>query len=152
MGGEMRDNECAFTQVLMLISILIIIIVFVVCVLPPLANHASRSIDRYQYHQIDRIDTTFIESLKDGSTVTGSFILGSGYINGRDVYIYYTKNVDGGYVRNSIDTARTIIYMDENSKPYLISHYVETDELREQFISRYSLHVPNGTIMKTFTV
>jgi len=149
----MKDNECAFTQILMLISILIITIVFVVCVLPPLANHASRSIDRSQYHQIDRIDTTFIESLKDGSTgSTGSFILGSGYINGRNVYIYYTKNADGGYIRNSINTDKTIIYMDENSKPYLISHYVETDELHEQFIFRYSLHVPNGTIMNTFTV
>ena len=104
----MKDNECAFTQILMLISILIITIVFVVCVLPPLANHASRSIDRSQYHQIDRIDTTFIESLKDGST--GSFILGSGYINGRNVYIYYTKNADGGYIRNSINTDKTIIY------------------------------------------
>jgi len=103
----MKDNECAFTQILMLISILIITIVFVVCVLPPLANHASRSIDRSQYHQIDRIDTTFIESLKDGST--GSFILGSGYINGRNVYIYYTKNADGGYIRNSINTDKTII-------------------------------------------
>lgn len=147
----MRDNECAFAQVLILISMLIICIVFVVYA-SQLANRAATLIDRSYYHQIDRIDTTFIESLKDGSTVTGSFILGSGFVNGRDVYIYYTKNADGGYIRNSIDTARTIIYMDENSKPYLISHYVETDELREQFISRYSLHVPNGTIMKTFTV
>jgi hypothetical protein len=108
--------------------------------------------DFLNYHEIDRIDKADILSLKDGSTIRGSFVLGSGYVNGIDVYIYYTMNDKGGYVRNRIPADVTTIYMDENDHPYLISHYVETNNRHVQYIHSYSLHVPNGTVTQTFSV
>jgi hypothetical protein len=108
--------------------------------------------DRLEHHDISRADTIYIESLKDGSTISGRFVLGSGYINGRDVSIYYTTGDDGGYTRNNVDADVSKIYMDENTKPYIVCHYVETDRLKQQFIHSYDFHVPNGTVMNTYRV
>jgi hypothetical protein len=115
-------------------------------------TQVGKIMNHTEYHPIDRTDTIYIESLKDGSKVTGTFGLGSGYINGRDVYIYYTKGQDGGYTRNNVDADMSTIYMDENEKPYITCHYVETNRLKQQFINAYSFHVPNGTVVNTWNV
>ncbi len=134
------------------VATLIFAIIFIVGFALPLNSQIDTYKDRLDYHAIDRIDKVQIESLESGQSIHGYFVLGSGSINGRDVYIYYTKNTDGGYVRNHVSADNTIIYMDENNSPYLISKYVETNRLHVQFINSYELHVPNGTITKTFSV
>jgi hypothetical protein len=108
--------------------------------------------DRQDYHTIDTIDKIPIVSLKDGFVPTGTFMLGSGTIDGKDVYIYYTQNSDGGYIRNKVDADITTIYTDEEKNPYLIANHVETTRLHKQFIISYAMHVPNNTVKKTFTV
>jgi hypothetical protein len=130
--------------------VVLIIIIFALVI--PVFQFQDQYDDRINYHAIDHIDKVQIESLESGQSIHGYFVLGSGSINGRDVYIYYTKNTDGGYVRNHVSADNTIIYMDENNSPYLISKYVETNRLHVQFINSYELHVPNGTITKTFSV
>jgi hypothetical protein len=144
-------NDQANTDIASMI-IPIIMLIFVGYFGYLMVDLVDRQKDFLDYHDIDRFDKTEILSLKDGSTIRGSFVLGSGYVNGIDVYIYYTMNDKGGYVRNRIPADVTTIYMDENDNPYLISHYVETNKRHVQYIHSYSLHVPNGTVTQTFSV
>lgn len=148
-------NEQGYVQIIAAIMTFValgLLLYLVVFSNNSMTNRMLEITDRLHYHPIDRIDKTQIESLKDGSTTSGSFVLGSGTIYNEDVYIYYTKTNNGGYIRNHISADKTIIYMDENEHPYLISHYVETDERHVQFINSYSLHVPNNTVQKRFEV
>lgn len=147
----MKDNNALF-ELIPAFALLAISIILIVCVVLPMLQTMDTYKDRLDYHAIDRFDKTQIESLESGQSIRGYFVLGSGSVNGRDVYIYYTKNTDGGYVRNHVNADNTVIYMDENESPYLISKYVETNRLHVQFINSYELHVPNGTITKTFNV
>lgn len=135
--------------VIMLLTLAIIVLIFVGL---PMLQTIDTYKDRLDYHTIDKFDKTYIESLESGHSIRGYFVLGSGSVNGKDVYIYYTKNADGGYIRNRVNADNTAIYMDENEFPYLISKYVETNRLHVQFINSYELHVPNGTITRTFDV
>lgn len=134
--------------IIMLIVVGMVFIMFII----PVNDTVDKLNDRMEYHPIDYIETIYIESLKDGSVTTSSFILGSGSINGHDVYIYYTKNEQGGYIRSHVDAGMSIIYMDENERPYLVKHFSETNRLHKRFESSYSFHVPNGTVTKTFNV
>lgn len=147
-----RNDDAHIVAILPSVFMLIVVTLFLFWYVLPVTNYVDQIKDRQDYHAIDRFDKIPIESLESGQSIHGYFILGSGSVNGRDVYIYYTKNTNGGYVRNHVDADMTIIYMDENTSPYLISKYVETNRLHVQFINSYELHVPNGTITKTFSV
>jgi hypothetical protein len=138
--------------VIISVIMVIVAIILAVTVILPTNDMIDQLKDRMEYHPIDYTETIYIESLKDGSVTTGSFILGSGSVNGYDVYIYYTKNEQGGYIRSHVDASMSIIYMDENERPYLVKHFIETNRLHKQFESAYSFHVPNGTVTKTFNV
>jgi hypothetical protein len=149
----MKRNDNAYAaEILPAAMMLIVLIVAIFWFVVPMMNLVDQLNDKQDYHAIDRFDKTPIESLESGQSIHGYFVLGSGSVNGRDVYIYYTKNIDDGYVRNHVDADMTVIYMDENASPYLISKYVETNRLHVQFIHSYELHVPNGMITKTFSV
>lgn len=139
-------------SVFLTVVLLSVAVITFVTVVTPTNDMVDQLKDRMEYHAIDYTETIYIESLKDGSATTGSFILGSGSVNGYDVYIYYTKNEQGGYVRSHVNADMSIIYMDENEKPYLVKHFSETNRLHKRFESSYSFHVPNGTVTKTFNV
>jgi hypothetical protein len=95
------------------------------------------------YYVPDQIEVKTVDlvSLNDGNSLSGSFFLGSGYISNYQVYSYYYK-VGDGYARNMIYASRTVIYMDEDTKPYLKSTAVNGNW------PYYELHVPRGTIVK----
>lgn len=135
----------------MIVMTIMMVIVFIIVVIP-INNQIDEFKDLLENHPIDYTETIYIESLRDGSVPEGSFVLGSGSISGSDVYIYYTKNEQGGYVRSHMNADMSIIYMDENEKPYLVKHFSETNRLHKRFESSYSFHVPNGTVTKTFNV
>jgi hypothetical protein len=149
--NETTIGSIIFTLILGVIPAIMILLVLFLMVLP-MNERIDQLTDRMEYTPIDRFDKTPIESLEVGSTISGSFVLGSGSVGGEDVYIYYTKTPGGGYVRNRVPTQMTLLYMDENTSPYIISHYVETKRKHVQFVNSYDLHVPNGTVTKTFTV
>jgi len=60
-----------------------------------------------------------IVSLKDKSSIEGSFVLGSGTIKDKDYYIYYSKTQDGGYKRNKIEAENVTIYQTNKETPKL---------------------------------
>lgn len=50
-----------------------------------------------------------IVSLKDNSYPSGSFLLGTGTIGEKSVYVFY-KNHCGGYIRGTVPVSGTVIY------------------------------------------
>jgi hypothetical protein len=111
-----------------------------------------------------------LASIRTAETLTGSFILGCGEINGHIVYRCYIKNSDGGMQPFTFwDTKRVVIYEEDdlNGEGRLIAHVdnnlVDEDSrfagwaiaptYRTPTFSScdwYELHVPRGSISHEF--
>ena len=61
-------------------------------------------------------------SLDRGSSISGSFVLGTGSIDTTPVYYCYIKD-NGGYKLITINARNSIIYDDENNNPYVEASY-----------------------------
>lgn len=89
-----------------------------------------------------------IYTLGDSSQANGCFMLGSGIINERPVYVYYYKTRDGGFRIDTVSSRATTIYQDENEHPYIktitTKYFGSYDEI--------SIHVPNNTIIQHYTL
>jgi hypothetical protein len=92
-----------------------------------------------------------IRSLHDGSQISGSFSLGSGYIKQHPQFVFYQK-VEKGYQLKTCPAEDTTVIEDENTSPYLrVIVYADEGKLfhsiwHEQQV--YELHVPEGTIIQ----
>jgi len=146
------EDNTNWIQIIPIFMMTVIVIGAVIFMILPMNDVVDKLKDRQVYHSIDRVDIVQIETLQSDMSVSGHFTLGSGSINGKTIYSYYIKNSNGGYILQQVDAGMSTIYMDENDKPYLIKHYSETDRLKKQFVSSYSFHVPNGTIVRTYDV
>lgn len=94
--------------------------------------------------QWEKYETLDIVSISDGSSIQGSFILGSGYIGDCPVFISYYKTTDGGYRLIRFYADRCIVYMDENNNPHVDSYRTECGNIRHE------IHVPEGTVVRQF--
>ena len=111
----------------------------------------SKVIDQINYQ------STEIVSLRNGSKIKGSFILGSGQIKEKTYYFFY-KKIGDGYKLGKVGTANTLIVEEENVTPkvkpfryvrynwYLLPFSFEGTKLR------YRIVVPPDTVMKKFQV
>jgi hypothetical protein len=92
-----------------------------------------------------------IRSLHDGSQISGSFSLGSGYIKQEPQFVYYQK-VEKGYQLKTIPADTTTVIEDENTTPYLrVTMYADEGKLFHSILHQqnyYELHVPSGTIIQ----
>lgn len=152
-------NRYDFTDIVITGLFLALVICIIISILIPainlhndLNNKLDELQDRLEYHPIDRMDNISIETLQTDISLSGRFMLGYGYTGSKTVYSYYIKTDDGGYVLQQVDAGVSKIYMNENDKPYITKHYSETNRLKKQFISSYSFHVPNGTIVRNYDV
>lgn len=64
-----------------------------------------------------------LASLDRENTIHGSFVLGSGTIDGQPSYSYYVQTSDGGYKLVSVNANSCIVYKDEDNNPYVIAGY-----------------------------
>lgn len=105
-----------------------------------------------------RADKTYqIYSLRNDSSINGSFFLGSGQINRREYYYMFAKNSRGGYIRNILPINECALFQDSNA-PYV--HYQEIKYRQNRWISFvpfyskegsiYNIHVPENTIVEKF--
>ena len=62
--------------------------------------------------------TCKIYSLMNKDHIEGRFRIGTGYIETKEVYRFFRKK-NGGYLRDKVPARRTIIFDNENDKPYL---------------------------------
>lgn len=59
---------------------------------------------------------TEIYSMKNSSSISGSFFLGCGNINGEDNYTYFAKDKNGGMHRYSVPTNSSSIFQEDKGK------------------------------------
>lgn len=72
-------------------------------------------------------ETFYIESVGDFSQIEGQFILGTGVINGEDVYKFYIKESRGSLIRDSVESDRARLFFDEDVNPYILVHCGSSD-------------------------
>lgn len=102
------------------------------------------------------IYTYNIEALQDNNSVSGSFFLGSGSIDGKMKYVFYYE-IDGGFKMAQIDYNDAIIKYSDTVKAI---RYKEepTDDLINWFAvdicmsDTYEIFVPKGTIKNNYNL
>jgi len=119
-------------------------------------------------HYEETIETEYLAVFKDGKSVSGTFFLGCGSLNGRMSYTYYAKYDDGGFELKSVSPRYYRVYeTDSTQNPRIersIWKYKEgswkwekwvwfahkskpSDELRYK---KDKIFVPTGTIKEEF--
>lgn len=102
-----------------------------------------------------------IASLSINSETNGSFMLGSGYINEIEYYIFYKIHGNDRYSREKIRVRGTMIVESNETEPQLRYDYETIEgniwigqtmvrDLRE--VKNRELIVPKGTIIKEFNI
>jgi hypothetical protein len=102
--------------------------------------------------EVKIVKSVKIYSLHDDKEQSGSFILGSGFINENGYYYYFTKNGDT-YYKDEVSDKTGIIETDETPKLVTITVYPniwygKCFKIRKS----HKLYVPKGTIIKEFKV
>lgn len=102
--------------------------------------------------QIELENEYKIVSLRNRNNISGSFILGSGYISEKEYYYTFKKVSNNSYKRLKIPTDNTTIIETNKKEPKLVKYQrsavfglVDKGEF-------YKLYVPKGTIIKKFKV
>ena len=116
----------------------------------------------YYIEHEDGIDistvNTSIASLKDSSSIHGSFFLGCGGVSSRMYYVYYEGETSYRLKRVDVDDAT--IYMDEDNRPY-ISKITKRSRYKNGYgdisygafsIVTYEFHVPKGSIVTDYVL
>ena len=98
-------------------------------------------------------ETTDLIVLSSGgeSEVSGSFFLGTGYVDGSQVYTYITEREDGGFVMNSIDISSAVVFEGDYDKPYMENARVFSENPLWSSIHGEALthfYVPEGSVQK----
>jgi hypothetical protein len=96
-------------------------VIVILCISVAAAGCVSENIpsisERAEIVSLDR------EVMIDGH-FSGGFFLGSGYIESVPSYFYYIKLSNGGYKLKTVPTEDCVIFMDENTSPYLKAIYI----------------------------
>jgi hypothetical protein len=109
--------------------------------------------------EVSRTDhRTPIVSLRNERAISGSFLLGSGYIEGTEYYMTYAHE-RGGLRRIQLPARSTYVYQDENEAPYMAwqtIHYKAGlwltiwPRITDSQETMRDLHVPTNTIVTEF--
>jgi len=98
--------------------------------------------------------------LQDNNSVSGSFFLGSGYINGEMKYVFYYET-DGGYKMKQIDYDKALIKYTNETPKVETYREVQTDAFINKFSVYMSgcgcnnkniIYVPKGTIKQNYNL
>tara|TARA_R110000744_G_scaffold378044_1_gene493705 strand:+ start:547 stop:1062 length:516 start_codon:yes stop_codon:yes gene_type:complete len=102
-----------------------------------------------------------IVSLKDNTSISGNFFLGSGMINGTMRYVYYQKNQDETYKMWQTEYYRASIRYTNNTPKIVIIDKRESkslwnkfalDPLNNESYQNYIFEVPKGSIEKDYNL
>src|SRR5690606_4972966 len=97
-----------------------------------------------------------IYSLRNDSSISGSFFLGSGSIDSTEYYYTFYKDKRGGYHRWKIPNYEATLFMDSN-EPHAYYEKVTYEcpwwislPFKNTKSTKIDLHVPKGTIIEKF--
>ena len=100
---------------------------------------------------------TEILSVGNQNSLTGSFVLGTGSISNRNVYVFYKKTYDGGLLKDYVNAYSTPVYEDNTVSPRIVefTHYKDYPKIfpwKYKSSKTYKIYVPEGTIIKEFSL
>lgn len=102
----------------------------------------------------ETVKVTPLASLSDGSGIHGSFFLGSGYVDSRPVFMYYTN--DNGAYRLKQERADDSIVTYTDGPPQLVIHYNNSSNKWVSIVNdsspEYEFQVPQGSVKSDFTL
>jgi hypothetical protein len=87
-----------------------------------------------------------IYSIGDSMNIEGMFVLGCGNVDGEPVFSFYKDAGNGGYKLDYVYAKYTTIYEDAEG----INGYIEGAIGPMGSNIQYSIHVPKGTIKRTY--
>ena len=103
------------------------------------------------------IETTSMMAMKDQSTVSGSFFLGSGSIDGKWKYAFYTIGKDKSIKLQTVDVGEAMVFEDGEENPRVERYGKEFDEENWKYFAigcdcanHYEFHVPKGSLTNQF--
>jgi hypothetical protein len=91
-----------------------------------------------------------LKALNAGTGIEGSFFIGSGYVNDREVYRFYKQNNDGSFSMDSIDASDAKIF-ERPGVPEIVKYKPVAASTTITLFSdgtgpRYEIYVPPGTV------
>jgi len=94
-------------------------------------------------------------AIRNGDTVKGSFFLGTGNVNGREVYICYKKLKSGGITQVTLNPSTVVIFEDSSKEP-CVQHWRAFHWPKWAFCPEHPksvrITVPEGSIVRKFEV
>ena len=110
--------------------------------------------------KMEVIDTQWnIESLQDGNSVNGNFLLGCGSVNGKMKYSFYYQYNDG-YKMQQLDIDDVVVKYSDKT-PVVIEHKTTMVDPKKAFINyfaiddnskTYDIYIPKGTIKTNYNL
>lgn len=91
-----------------------------------------------------------IYSLETSSKIDGSFVLGSGTINQKFIYVFYKKNTDGSYHLDYIDASNVDIVESDTTEPCI--QYINYKVVNPDWWYKVGTHVPTKYKTKRLVV
>lgn len=87
-----------------------------------------------------------------GSQLSGSFILGSGYVGSEEVYKIYEGDPITGLTRTHYPISKSTVFLDENKNPYIRVRWMRDPNTRNiQWNSyHYDFHLPSNAIIRKY--
>lgn len=101
-----------------------------------------------------------IKALKDGNTVSGSFFLGTGTVDGEIEYRFMSEEEDGGLRMNTVSADDAVIY-DTTDAPRVETYTYEFKSRLVRLLfgpgpllqdAEYRIYVPEGTVKYEYVV
>ncbi|MEK4824508.1 hypothetical protein NSS71_08115 [Niallia sp. FSL W8-0951] len=128
-----------------LLSLLYCVILFVIVMFLPYTYTQSHSFEIY--------------ALKDNSSINGRFFLGTGNVDGNQVYSFIKKE-DGGKKVSSISVDSAIVYEGENESPRIDAYdpHIKSKIARKLFgdmafgDSKYKIYIPDNSMINEYKV
>lgn len=97
-----------------------------------------------------------IRALANNSGIEGSFFLGSGYIEGKQVFNYITEDGNGAIRLQSMDAAQATIFEDTNNAHLRVIKTVRSIPGVVPWdigsTMHYDFHIPKGSIIQNYKV
>lgn len=110
--------------------------------------------------RVDAKKEVKLVAFRDGTTMNGSFFLGCGSIENKDVYLYYSQRADGAILKGRVETDSRrppLIYEEKRTDGVLEIHHQELDPNSKWHLwaldsvsNSYVFRVPKGTVVRQF--
>lgn len=109
----------------------------------------------------EQTNTEQIICLNDSTSIHGRMYLRSSYINQTEIYKYYVKNNDNGYVYQHVNANECIIFQDGDTS--VVKHYYIYDNKFIRWVYGddnynlirkiyYEIHIPKDSITTEFNI